>query len=73
MGFVRRQDQYLENRKVQGRTLCGVQHKDRKRAKDWEQLSGLRESIDQLAMTSNAHYYYSYMLRKEDGHVHCGH
>ena len=50
------------------RAMCGVQLKDRKISKDLMFMLGLTETIDQLAMANNVHWY-GYELRREDGHI----
>ena len=45
------------------RAMCGVQLKDRKRAR--ELMLSLNETIDRLAMANCVHC----VLRMEDGHV----
>ena len=49
------------------RAMCGLQLKDRRRSKDFTLMSGLKETIDQLAMANNVSKY-DHVLR-EDGHV----
>ena len=50
------------------RAICGVQHKHSKRAKELMLMSGLYETIEQLAM-ANSLQWYGHVLRREDGHV----
>ena len=50
------------------RAMCGVQLKDRKRSTDFMFMLGLRETMDQLAMTNSVRWY-GRLLRREDGHV----
>ena len=50
------------------RILFGVQHKDRKKSKDFMPMLGLNETIDQLAMANSVHLY-GHVLRGEDGCV----
>ena len=62
MGILRRTERLMV------RAMCGVQLKDRKRKTDLMFMLGLKETIDQLAM-SNSVRWYGYVLRREDGHV----
>ena len=48
--------------------MCGVQLKDRKRAKDLVMMLGWNEIIDQLAMANSAPRH-GRVLSREDGHV----
>ena len=48
------------------RAMCGVQLKDRKRSIDLIFMIGLKESIDQMAMTNSVHCY-GHVLRRADG------
>ena len=50
------------------RTMCGMQLKDRKRAKVLMLMFGLIKSINKLAMENSVHWY-GHVLRMEDGHV----
>ena len=50
------------------RAMCGVQLKDRKRSADLMFMLGLKETMDQLAMTNSVRCY-GHALRREDGHV----
>ena len=50
------------------RAMCGVQVKDRKRAKELMLMFGLNKAIDLLAMAISVHWY-GHVLRREDGHV----
>ena len=50
------------------RAMCGVQIKDREKYTDLMFMLGLKESIDQLALTISARCY-GHVLRREDGHV----
>ena len=50
------------------KATCGVQLKERKRAKDFKLSLNLNETIDQSAM-ANSVCWYGHVLRKEDGHV----
>ena len=50
------------------RAICGVQLKDRKISTDLMFMSGLSETIDQLA-TANSVRWYGHVLRREDGRV----
>ena len=61
IGIFRRTERSME------RAMCGVQLKDSKRSTDFMFLSGLRESMDQLAMANSAGWY-GHVLRREDGH-----
>ena len=45
--------------------MCGVQLKDRKRAKDLMLRLGLNKTIDQLAMANSVHWH-GHVLRRED-------
>ena len=47
------------------RAMCGVQLKDRKRPTDLMLIMGLKETIDQLAMTNNVRWD-SHVLWRED-------
>ena len=50
------------------RAMCGVQLKDKKRSMNLMLMLGLKETIDQLAMT-NSVCWYGHVLRREDAHV----
>ena len=50
------------------RATCGLQLKDRKRFTDLMFMLGLKETIDQSAMTNSVHWY-GHVLRREDGHI----
>ena len=49
------------------RAMCGVQLKDRKRSMDLMFMLGLNETIHQLTMANNVHWY-GHVLRREDSH-----
>ena len=49
------------------RAMCGEQLK-KKKSMDLMLMSGLNETIDQLAMANSAHWYVD-ELRRDDGHV----
>ena len=48
--------------------MCGLRLKDGKRANDLMLILGLNETMDQLAITHNIHWYI-HVLRREDGFV----
>ena len=50
------------------RAICGIQLKDRKRAKDLILMMDLNETIDQLALT-NSFLCHGHVLRIEDDYV----
>ena len=58
---------YLQERSMV-RPICGLQLKDRKRAKDLMLALGFNETIDRLAM-ANSVGWYGCVLRRGDGHV----
>ena len=62
MGILRRTERSM----VRG--MYGVQLKDRKISTDLMFIQGLKETIDQLAM-SNSVCWNGHVLRREDGHV----
>ena len=48
--------------------MCEVQLKDRKIPKDYMFMSGMTETMDQLAMADSV-CWYGNVLRKEDDHI----
>ena len=50
------------------RAMCGVHLKDRKRANDLMLMSGVSQTVNQLAM-ANSVCWYGHVLRRVDGHV----
>ena len=62
MGILRRTERSIV------RAMCGVQHKNVKRYMDLMFMLGLKETMDQLAMTGSV-CWYGHVLRREDGHI----
>ena len=51
------------------RAMCGVQLRERQRAKDLMLMLDLNEVINLLAMAESVHWYYHCVLRMESSHV----
>ena len=59
MGILERTERSMES------AMCGLQLKDRKRAKELMLVLGLNETVDQLSIASNV-CSYGDVLRRED-------
>ena len=63
----KRDGEFMNDRDIHDRAMCGIQLDDRNRSKDM-MMFGLNKTMHQLAM-ANIVCWYGHLLWREDGHV----